>query len=165
MRIRIAALVIAACTATASPVSGGPSAGQQRSRVAIGDLELTYDAADWRVDVLDSRVVATCLRRGCGSFGLTGGLSAEPASTCSDAALLGEARGHARVATFLLRGIALHLVEIDLGCRNLVPPRIAACVAFAGRVYRFESGPPNCRSGPAGNTQAVTDLLKGLAAP
>lgn len=138
------------------------AATTRSARAVLGSLVLAYDPAKWEVAAAGAGLTATCRRQDCRHVTVVGAMTIDPPESCSTAGPMGGTHARRR-KTRSLPGLDLQLVSIDLGCRNLAAPRIAACVVHAGRVYRFDAAPGSCRSDPGfGREEAVTDLLDGL---
>jgi len=136
-----------------------------RSAVArIGDLDIAYDASRWRIARLNQGLLFECIAEGCSYDAVTVRAVPSKSQVCTPASLTARVSGRSEVLKTPGGGeLTFHAVSRDLGCRNLVAPRVAACATHGGSTYSFDAGPLGCQTGPGDSEGGVLELIAGAS--
>jgi hypothetical protein len=139
-------LILALPLLATAPVPETPALGR------FGDF--TYDAATYVVEGKGEHYTVRSRRDREGGQSMMADIHDAPASDCSMAKLVADARerrgDHSDQTgrTLSRDGFEIHIVSWHWGCRNARPPSVMACTAYRGRVYRFHAPSIGCNGGP-----------------
>ena len=132
------------------------------SVVRIGDLDIPYDQGRWRVVKFDQALRFECANEPCRDESVSVRTAPFSLEICGNSTLSGRVPSgiESRILKVEKAALPFHVVSRDLGCRNLVSPRITACTTLGASTYRFESGPLTCQTGPGDGGDGLMALIE-----
>lgn len=149
----------------------GPIAAQaQDTTIAIGELSLGYDPAQWRIDRNGETFTASCLIAPCEHAIFEIGMESRPGGYCDKEEARREAEARFRFAdrhpanTFHYERFALAMAESRKGSKLFVEEAVFACLTRDDLVYRFVSVARNGKF-PAFTGGILLRLLENLSLP